>query len=72
MYMFDMNRRYDRPLVPPIQIKHIHSSVSYQWAIYQKYNLCGCESPSGYGALVSLHVEHKALYLLGDSCIYLI
>ena len=43
MYMFDMNWRYNRtivaPIVPvivlPIQIKHVHSIVSYQWAIHQ-------------------------------------
>ena len=35
----------------PIQIKHVHSSVSYQWAIYQKYNPRGRELPSGYGAV---------------------
>ena len=49
------NRRYNRPIVPtivpPIQIKHVHSSFSYQQAIYQKYNRRGNESPSGYGAL---------------------
>ena len=41
--MFDMNRRYNwpivvpivLPIVPPIQIKHDHSSVSYQWVIYR-------------------------------------
>ena len=37
--MFNMNRWYNRlivePIVAPIQIKHIHSSVSYQWATYQ-------------------------------------
>ena len=35
----------------PIQIKPVHSSVSYQWAIYQKYDRRGHESPSGYGPL---------------------
>ena len=53
MYMFDLNRRYDLPIVlpivVPIQIKHVHSSVSYHWAIYQKYDRRGHESPSGYG-----------------------
>ena len=43
--MFDMNQRYIRPIIlfialivapiAAIQIKHVHSSVSYQWAIYQ-------------------------------------
>ena len=55
MYMFDLgwryNRQYNWPIVLPINIKHVHSSVSYQWAIYQKYDRRGCESPSGYGAL---------------------
>ena len=59
MYMFDMNRQYTRPIValtvvpivPPIEIKHVHSCVSYQRVTYQKYNRRGHESPSGYGAL---------------------
>ena len=38
-------------IVAPIQIKHVHSSVSYQWVIYQKYHWHGRESSSGYGAL---------------------
>ena len=41
-----MNQRYNQPIVAPIvalivvpiQIKHVHSSLSYQWAIYQRYN----------------------------------
>ena len=68
MYMFDLNRRYNQhynerynwPIVPPIHIKHGHSSVSYQWAIYQKYDWHGCESPSGYGALISWIFFHCA------------
>ena len=55
MYMFDLNQRYNRPIVAPIQIKHVHSSVAYQWAIYKKYDRCGYESPSGYGSLAALH-----------------
>ena len=55
MYMFDMNRRYNwpivAPIVAPIHIKHVQSSVSYQWAIYQKYDRRGHASPSGYGPL---------------------
>ena len=55
MYMFDLNRSYNqrcnRPIVAPIHIKHVQYSFSYQWATYQKYDWCGCESPSGYGAL---------------------
>ena len=43
-----MNWPTEVPIVAPIQIKHVHFSVSYQWAIYQKY---GRESPSGYGPL---------------------
>ena len=49
--MFDLNRCYNLPIVAPFHIKHIHSSVSYQWTIYQKYDRNGCESSSGYGAL---------------------
>ena len=51
MYRFDMNRRYNQTIVPPIQIIHVHSSVSFQRAIYQKYDRRGRESPSGYGVL---------------------
>ena len=51
------NRRYDRrynpPYVSPIHIKHVHSSVSYQWATYQKTDRHADELPSGYGALAS-------------------
>ena len=52
--MFNMDRCNNRPIVAPIvlpteapiQIKHVHSSVSYQWATYQIYDRRGCESPS--------------------------
>ena len=44
--MFDLNLHYDRPVNrPPIQIKQVHSSVSYQQATYQKYDRRGHESP---------------------------
>ena len=39
------------PIEPPNQIKHVHSCVSYQWPIYQKYNWRGHESPSRYGVI---------------------
>ena len=32
-------------------LKHVHSSISYQQGIYQRYDWRGCESPSGYGPL---------------------
>ena len=56
--MFDQDRQYNRPTavltaVPtgaPILIKHVHSSLSYQRATYQKYDWRGHELPSGYGA----------------------
>ena len=35
----------------PIVIKHVHSGVSYQWAIDTKYNQHGHASPGGYGPL---------------------
>ena len=45
------NWRYIRPIVAPIaapiHIKHVHSSVSYRWEIYQKYDRRGHESPNG-------------------------
>ena len=50
--MFNLNRHYDHlENRPPIQIKHVHSSVSYQQATYQIYNRRGQESSSGYGPL---------------------
>ena len=33
-----------------IEIKHVHYSLSYQWAIYKEYGRHDHESPSGYGA----------------------
>ena len=46
MYTFDpdrqYNQRYNRPIVPPIHIKPIHSSVSYQQAICQ--NMIGVDA----------------------------
>ena len=53
MHMFDLNWRCNwsivAPSVAPIQIKHVHSSVSYQWAMYQNYDRSGYALPSGYG-----------------------
>ena len=46
MYMFDLNQL---PILWAIQIKHVHSSVSYQQATHKKYDRHGHESPSGYG-----------------------
>ena len=43
MLMFDVNW--------PIQIKHVHSTVSYQRAIYLKCNRDGLELPIEYGSL---------------------
>ena len=45
------DRPENRPL---IQINHVHSSVSYQQATYQKYDRHGHKSPSGYGPLGTL------------------
>ena len=62
--MFNMKLGYNRhyswhynwPIIAPIDIKHVHYSVSNQWAIYyKKYDRRGCESPSGYGALGCVH-----------------
>ena len=55
--MFDWNWRTVRqpivvliiaPIVAPIHIKNVHSIVSYQWAIYPKYDRSGHASPSAY------------------------
>ena len=52
--MFDLNRRLIlRAVIAPIQIKDVHSSVSYQKATHKKYDQHGHESPSGYGPLAS-------------------
>ena len=54
MYMFDLNWCHDWPIVAPIVVQiqiiyYVHSNVSYQWVIYQKYDRHGHESPGGYG-----------------------
>ena len=64
MYRFNM---IVAPIVALVSIKHVNSSVSYQWAISQKYHWHGHESPSGYGPLdfsiVNLNFTHiKSLY----------
>ena len=52
MYMFDLNRPPILwAILVPIQIKPEYSNISYQQAIYQRYNRRGCESPSVYGPL---------------------
>ena len=33
--MFNMSRCFNRLIVAPTHIKHVHFSVSYQWAICQ-------------------------------------
>ena len=44
--MFDLNRQNDRPdNQPPIQIKHVHSSVSYEQGTYKKYDRRAHKSP---------------------------
>ena len=48
--MFDLNQRPILwPIIVPIQIKHVHYSMSYQQAIHKEYDHHGHESPSGYG-----------------------
>ena len=39
-------------IVAPIYIKPVHSSVSYQQALCQKYDRRGRQLPSRYGPLV--------------------
>ena len=63
--MFDLNRWYNRwynrrynwPIVQPIHIKPVHSCLSYQQAIYEKYDRRGRQSPSGYGPRRPVHTE---------------
>ena len=65
------NRRYNRPIVAPIHIKHVHSTVYYQWATYQKYDQRGCELPSAYGALVDFSsADPKLGYRLPVGSLY--
>ena len=45
-------------IIAPIQIKPVHSSLSYQQATYQKYGRCGHKSPSGYGPLLILKLNY--------------
>ena len=62
MYIFDLNRRYNwhyncpynQLILALIHIKFVHSSISYQWAINQKFDWRVCKSPSGYGPLALL------------------
>ena len=69
--MFDLNWR-------PIQIKHVHSSVSYQQATLQKYDRHGQESPCGYGpSRTKIFRGNTLLYTLNSFlfffiCVYLI
>ena len=42
--------RYNQLIVALAHIKHVHSIVSYQLVIYQKYDRRGHPLPSGYGA----------------------
>ena len=51
------------PKVIDIYIKPVHSSVSYQWAITQKYSRCGRESPSGYGPLALVTIRTMLPYM---------
>ena len=53
--MFDLNPSIVAPIVAPIHIKHVHSSLSYQLTTYPKSDWRGRESPSGYGPLLLLH-----------------
>ena len=72
--MFNLNRRCNWPIVAPIvapfvapiQIKHEHSSVSYQWVIYHKYDQRGCELPSEYGALLPTGSEEREVLGVGS------
>ena len=74
MYMFDMNLRLILwPIVAPIDIKHVHSSVSYQQASFQIYDRCGEELRSGYGPLGLYSIKpntHQAILNHAD-CIFL-
>ena len=50
MYMFDLNWwLIPSAIVAPIQIKDVHSSVSYQQPTHQQYDRLRHELPTGYG-----------------------
>ena len=55
MYMFDMNRRYNPPIVPPIVPPIGDQTCTFQCIIptgdLLKYDRRGRESPSGYTPL---------------------
>ena len=53
------NWRFNWPMVTQIHIKHVHSSVSYQWVIYQKYDW------RGYGTLVCYFLHNLLQMELG-------
>ena len=52
--MFDLNRRYNWPIVPPIVPAIEDQTCTFQYIIptgdLSKYDRRGQESPSGYGA----------------------
>ena len=50
--MFNLNPPIIWAIVAPVHIKPVHSSVSYQWVMYQKYDRHGHELLSGYGTLL--------------------
>ena len=60
MYMFDMNRRYNRPIVPPIVPPIGDQTCTFQCIIptgdLLKYDQRGRESPSGYAPLEAMQV----------------
>ena len=65
MYVFSLSRPIEsadsvgKRIVVLIHIKHEHSSVSYRWAIYRKYDRRGHESASGYGPLAITFVGYS-------------
>ena len=73
MYRFNTNRRYNRrcnrcynrPIVAPIKIKPVHSSLSYQQAIYHNDDRRGRQLPSGNGPLVYKTPKLSLLFVLG-------
>ena len=64
MYMFDLNWWLILwVIIAQIQIKDVHSTVSYQQATHQKYDRHGRDSPSGYDPLVTSPSNTSGLHV---------
>ena len=65
IYMFNMNRRYNQPIVVPIVDQEFTFQCLIPMGVLSKYDRRGYASPSGYGPLVCKKGCTK-IYDLGD------